>query len=76
MGREKAASMLERLSSSLAGQPFEFLQHADARQVISLLNGEHPQTIALVLAHLRAEHASAIMTGLPCGQVMGMPSRS
>ena len=65
IGQDRAASMLERLATSMAGQPFEFLQHADARQVVSLLNGEHPQTIALVLAHLRAEHASAIMTGLP-----------
>lgn len=65
LGRERAAGMLERLASSLQGQPFEFLQYADARQVVSLLTGEHPQTIALVLAHLRAEHASAIMTGLP-----------
>ncbi len=64
VGQAKAADMYERLASSMQGQPFEFLQHADARQVVSLLNGEHPQTIALVLAHLRAEHASAIMTGL------------
>lgn len=65
LGRERAAGMLERLTSSLQGQPFEFLQHADARQVVSLLSGEHPQTIALVLAHLRPDHASAIITGLP-----------
>lgn len=64
VGRERAAGMMERLATSLQGQPFEFLQYADARQVVGLLNGEHPQTIALVLAHLRAEHASAIMTGL------------
>ena len=61
---QRAAGMLERLASSLQGQPFEFLQYADARQVVGLLNGEHPQTIALVLAHLRAEHASQIMSGL------------
>lgn len=65
VGRERAAGMLERLATSMQGQPFEFLQYADARQVVGLLNGEHPQTIALVMAHLRAEHASAIMTGLP-----------
>ncbi|MCL3860857.1 flagellar motor switch protein FliG [Actinotalea sp. K2] len=65
VGRERAVGMLERLATSMQGQPFEFLQYADARQVVSLLNGEHPQTVALVLAHLRADHASAIMTGLP-----------
>ena len=64
LGREAAAGVLERLQVSMAGQPFEFLQHADARQVVSLLAGEHPQAIALVLAHLRPEHASAILAGL------------
>ena len=64
LGRDRAADMIERLATSLAGQPFEFLQYADARQVVGLLSGEHPQTIALVMAHLRAELASQIMTGL------------
>lgn len=65
LGEERAADVLERLQSTIAGQPFEFLHSADPRQVISLLSGEHPQTIALVLAHLRAELASGIVAGLP-----------
>ncbi|GHS90066.1 flagellar motor switch protein FliG [Cellulomonas hominis] len=65
IGADQAAGMIERLQTSMAGQPFEFLQHADARQVLSLLSGEHPQAVALVLAHLRPEHASAILAGLP-----------
>jgi flagellar motor switch protein FliG len=65
LGRERAAGVMERLATSLQGQPFEFLQFADARQVVSLLSGEHPQTIALVMAHMRPDHASAIITGLP-----------
>jgi len=65
LGSERAKSVMDRLSTAMAGQPFEFLQHADARQVLSLLSGEHPQTVALVLAHLRPEHASAILAGLP-----------
>ncbi len=64
LGKEKAAEVLARLQSRIQVQPFEFLQKADARQVVSLLTGEHPQTIALVLAHLRPEHASGIMAGL------------
>ncbi|MFV0287166.1 MAG: flagellar motor switch protein FliG [Demequina sp.] len=63
LGPEKAAEILDRLASRVQVQPFEFLRHADARQVVTLLSGEHPQTIALVLAHLRPEHASAIMAG-------------
>jgi flagellar motor switch protein FliG len=64
VGRDRAQDMIERLATSLQGQPFEFLHHADARQVVGLLTNEHPQTIALVMAHLRAELASQIMTGL------------
>lgn len=64
LGADQAAGVLERLQTSMAGKPFEFLQQADARQVVSLLAGEHPQAIALVLAHLRPEHASAILAGL------------
>ncbi|WP_448070891.1 flagellar motor switch protein FliG [Georgenia yuyongxinii] len=63
-GPEKAAGVLNRLSTMMAGQPFDFLQQADARQVQSLISGEHPQTMALVLAHLRPDRASAIMAGL------------
>ena len=65
LGAERAAGVMSRLAAQSAGQPFEFLQNADARQVLSLLTGEHPQTMALVLAHLRPEHASLIMAGLP-----------
>ncbi|RYV50022.1 flagellar motor switch protein FliG [Pengzhenrongella frigida] len=65
LGPDRARAVMDRLSTVMAGQPFEFLQNADARQVLSLLSGEHPQTVALVLAHLRPEHASAILAGLP-----------
>jgi flagellar motor switch protein FliG len=57
--------MLDRVASAAVGQPFDFLQEADARQIVSFVNGEHPQTIALVLAHLRPQQASAAIGGLP-----------
>lgn len=65
LGPERAAEMMDRLQASIAGQPFEFLQQVDARQIVSLLSGEHPQTVALVLAHLRPDHASLVLAGLP-----------
>jgi flagellar motor switch protein FliG len=64
-GAEKAAGMMGRLQKALAGQPFDFLEHVEPRQVRSLLSAEHPQTIALVLANLRPERSSAIMSGMP-----------
>ena len=48
----------------MAGKAFEFLDSAEPTQLVTLLDGELPQTVALVLAHLRAEHASSVLTGL------------
>ncbi|MET1021811.1 MAG: flagellar motor switch protein FliG [Arthrobacter sp.] len=61
-GADRAAGLMNRLESSLAGKSFEFLDDAEAGQVAALLDGEMPATIALVLAHLRSRQASAVMT--------------
>ncbi len=65
LGSEAASEMLERLRGGDDSQPFLFLEDADTRQLISFLNGEMPQTIALVLAHLKAHQASAALTTFP-----------
>lgn len=63
-GAERAAGVMDRLASNLAGQSFEFLDDAEPGQVIALLEGELPQTIALVLAHLKPAQASAVLAGV------------
>jgi flagellar motor switch protein FliG len=63
-GAERATGVLNRVASNLAGKQFEFLDAVEPGQVQMLLAGELPQTSALVLAHLRADHASRILAGL------------
>ncbi|WP_187270720.1 flagellar motor switch protein FliG [Lacisediminihabitans profunda] len=63
-GSERAAGVMNRVASSMAGRAFEFLDTAEPGQLITLLDGELPQTIALVLAHLRPEHASPVLSAL------------
>ena len=55
---------MERLEASIAEQPFQFMRRMEGKQLISFLSDEHPQTIALVLAHLPAELASSVLTSL------------
>ena len=43
----------------------ESLQKADPQQLARLLEGEHPQTVALVLGHLEPKQASALLMHLP-----------
>lgn len=64
LGPSRAEEMLEKLSQAVVESPFTFLQKLDPRQLISFLADEHPQTIALVLAHLSAGYASTVLTGL------------
>jgi flagellar motor switch protein FliG len=64
VGVERAEDMLHRLTAGMIDLPFSFLQKADPRQLLSFLSDEHPQTIALVLAHLPAPQASAVLSGL------------
>jgi flagellar motor switch protein FliG len=64
-GSERAAGVMQRVTSSMAGESFEFLNDIEPHQIISLLDGEMVQTTALVVAHLRPAHASSVLAGLP-----------
>jgi flagellar motor switch protein FliG len=64
LGTERANLILDRLQASMNDMPFNFLSHADPRQVLSYVQYEHPQTIALVLAHVPSALASSILSGL------------
>lgn len=63
-GTERAAGVMDRLASSMAGKSFEFLDSADPGQISALMEGEMPETIALIMAHLKPQQASAVMAGL------------
>jgi flagellar motor switch protein FliG len=64
IGEQRASEIMGRLSANMFDVPFKFLQKADPRQLLSFLSDEHPQTIALVLAHVPAPLASKVLAGL------------
>jgi flagellar motor switch protein FliG len=64
VGDQRADAILDRLSGTMFDVPFKFLQNADARQLLNFISDEHPQTIALVLAHVPAPLASKVLAGL------------
>jgi flagellar motor switch protein FliG len=65
LGDDRAGEILSRISAAVMEMPFQFLHKADPRQLLSFLQDEHPQTIALVLAHMTADQASMVLSGLP-----------
>ena len=65
VGLESALSVINKLTSSLQIRPFDCVRNTDPSQLLNLIQNEHPQTIALVLAYLRPEQAAAILSALP-----------
>jgi len=65
-GKERADDllMLVRRSQEAAQGNLAKLQRTDPQQLGKLLDGEHPQTIALVLAHLDPRRASMVLDSL------------
>lgn len=65
-GAEIAKRVLDKITRSLESTAgFEALQKADPQQLSKLFQHEHPQTIALVLAHLDASTAADTLQSLP-----------
>lgn len=67
-GAEKAITVMNRLSSAMSGMTFEFLESSEPAHIASFLDGELPHTVALVLAHLRPEIASAVLAACEAKQ--------
>ena len=65
LGADKAAAVLNRLTSALQVRPFDFARRADPNQILNFVQNEHPQTIALILSYLEAGMAADILNKLP-----------
>ena len=65
LGEEKAKDVIGKLTASLQVRPFEFIRKTDPSQLLNFIQGEHPQTIALILSYLPASQASMVVSSLP-----------
>lgn len=66
-GEAAAKRLLEQVANTMDQNAvhLESLQDADPQQLAKFLEIEHPQTIALILAHLNARQASTLLLRLP-----------
>src|SRR5438270_5970971 len=64
LGKEKAQEVIERMAASRRPQRFGFVRDSDPAQLAQFVGNEHPQTIALILAHLQAQQDAQTMTQL------------
>ena len=64
-GAERANEVISKVLQTLQVLPFDFVKKTDPSQLLSFIQDEHPQTIALILAHLNANQAAGVLSGLP-----------
>jgi flagellar motor switch protein FliG len=60
-GEERAEEVMKRIVAAMQIVPFDFLKKADPAQVLSFIQDEHPQTIALILAYMPMANAALIL---------------
>ena len=65
LGPQKAEMLLKEISSSSFGDMVDILANLDAKTIANFLSQEHPQTIAVILAKLRAKQTGEIIAMLP-----------
>jgi flagellar motor switch protein FliG len=65
LGSSKALEIINRLQGALQVSPFDFLKRVDPNHLLNYIQGEHPQTIALILAHLEFDKSASLMSALP-----------
>ncbi len=65
MGKERADEIVTKLSAQTGARPFQFLQQVDPKDLVNFIQSEHPQVVALILAYLPTDFASALLQRLP-----------
>jgi len=66
LGEERARSILGGLNiTSGSGRTLESLEMVDAKSLSTFLVNEHPQTVAVILAHLEPEKKGEVLRRLP-----------
>ncbi len=64
-GEGTAQTLLDKLSKSLQIRPFEFVRKSNVKNLVSFLQHERAQTIALVLSYADPDQASTVISELP-----------
>lgn len=63
-GESTARNLLEKVSKTLQSKPFNFFMKGDPKALLSILQNERPQVIALIMAYMDPEQAAQILEQL------------
>ena len=64
LGPARAEEVMMKVEAAVEVSAFHLLQTIEAEQLVAFLEREHPQTVALILAHINPRKAGEILSGL------------
>ena len=66
LGTQRALEILEKVTeANQQYRPFSIARKVDSSQLLSVINNEHPQTIALILCYMQSDKAAQVLAELP-----------
>ncbi|WP_455209462.1 flagellar motor switch protein FliG [Kaarinaea lacus] len=65
LGKDKASNLMDRIVRDNNKKGLESFRWMDARSIAEIIRFEHPQIIAIVLAHLEPDQAADVVTNFP-----------
>ncbi|MCB6609776.1 flagellar motor switch protein FliG [[Clostridium] symbiosum] len=64
-GQQQARNLMDRVTKALKTKSFGFIRKVDYKSLMSVVQNEHPQTLAMILSYATPEQASRIIINLP-----------
>lgn len=67
-GAKKANAFIDRILIGHDAQGLDALKWMNSKDIVEIIDGEHPQIVAIVIAYLEAEQAAEVINLLPVDQ--------
>lgn len=64
LGAVRASQIMDELQHATADHPLAFIERIDPAQIVGFMSAEHPQLLAVVLAHINRDHAARVVERL------------
>ncbi|MFQ5424699.1 MAG: flagellar motor switch protein FliG [Phycisphaerae bacterium] len=75
LSKDEADRIIAQIEHQVYSKPFSFLQKTESENLLTFIQDEHPQTIALILAHLTPQKSSEVLAGLPLEKQVEVSNR-
>lgn len=75
LSKDQTDAIMDKVGQTIRRTPFAFLAKADSANLLTFIQDEHPQTIALIVSHMSYNKAAEVLAGLPSAKQIEVVKR-